>query len=464
MKKLFLSIALLVFITIQIKGQGNLPGGFQHIIEVGRYSDYGKGYLTIMDANCLFIKNGEIDTEYHYTYEYDTEFKQNYKMQLRNGDLILEVDGVSAYNWTPEDFYQKVEGRHDYISLKIRTKNDTCIYEFNTRIRQLYELPDDVSVFNNAFATVIGKTQTQKRKDRISYVNKTTTTGFDMTFEVRNDEDFDFFPCLFYDYLITSNDPLLDKEILKSIRLGTRNEQSPDLLFTIAKDAGEKISTTYIPPTSRTVNEGSTTKVQYNYILHKNEYITKQKNRTITEGGYTQETRTADMFLEIAALDVKKLDDPKSTFPPIVWQATVKRHLTNYNFNLNDEMKDCATWMYLPINDRYVYTGEQTIYAPVGILTSNDNPTVIQTIIPGSRAEKIGLMPGDKLIKVDMPNADKYEKKIVKEGQKKNGWVVLSFYLDNTYTISILRNGEKLKFNLEPNSLVVSRSYYERVQ
>ena len=49
MKKFIFSFALLVCITMQIEAQGNLPGGFKHIIEVGRYADYGKGYLTITD-------------------------------------------------------------------------------------------------------------------------------------------------------------------------------------------------------------------------------------------------------------------------------------------------------------------------------------------------------------------------------------------------------------------------------
>ena len=453
--------ALIASFVVQIQAQGNLPGGFKHIIEVGRYSDYGKGYLTITDANILYIIDGDNYIKKHYTYEYAKEYESDYKLQLYNGELIIEVDGASAYNWTPEQFYQKVEGRQDFIALKIRAKNDSCIYEYNTKIRPLYKLPEDVAAFNNAFASVTGKTKTEERKDRISYVNRTTTTGHNMTFEVRSDEDFDFFPCLYYDYLITSNDPLLDKEMLKNIGLGTRNEQSPNLLFTIAKDAGEKISSVYIPPTSRTINEGSTTKVRYNYILHKNEYITTQNNRTITEGGYTQETKTADMFLEIAALDVKRLNDPKSTTPPIVWQATVKRHLTNYNFNLIDEMKDCVTWMYLPITDRWVFTGEKTIHAPVGVLTSNYNPTIIQDIIPGSRAEKIGLAPGDQILKADMPiSSMKYGRKFVKKDVKKKGWAVVSYYPDQVYSIEILRNGNKMKFNIQPASLKISRSYY----
>lgn len=124
-------------------------------------------------------------------------------------------------------------------------------------------------------------------------------------------------------------------------------------------------------------------------------------------------------------------------------------------------MKDCVTWMYLPITDRWVFTGEKTIHAPVGVLTSNYNPTIIQDIIPGSRAEKIGLAPGDQILKADMPiSSMKYGRKFVKKDVKKKGWAVVSYYPDQVYSIEILRNGNKMKFNIQPASLKISRSYY----
>lgn len=442
------------------KAQGTLPGGFKHIIEVGRYSDWGKGYLTITDDNAVKIGNSRLYQ--HYTYEYVDQYKYDNNTHLDSGQLILEVDGVSAYNWTKDDFYNKVDGRRDVIELKIRARKDTCIYEYITKIRPLYELPDDVKIFGNAFALLTGKTWTELREEENRRVNRGARFGTGLTFEVRNDEEFDFFPCFTFDFLLSSNDPLRDKEILNSIpyaRYSNRNEQSPDILFTIAKDAGEKISSTYIPPSSRIINEGSTTYAQYNYITHQNDYITKQKNRTIYEGGYTQETRTADMFLEIAALDVKKLNDPKITYPPIVWQATVKRHLVDYNFDLHNEMRAWAAWMFLPLGDRNVSTGPKIVYAPTGVLFSDYSPKVIREVIRGSRAEQIGLQPGDILIKADMPYGNKWARKDVKKLSKTKGWAMVDAYLDQRYNIEIQRNGKKMKMTLFPNSIEASRNY-----
>jgi len=455
MKQFLLNIALLACFTLQIQAQGNLPGGFKHIIEVGRYSDYGKGYLTITDENEVVIMDGDNWTNNHYTYEYVDECKNDGGKHFYGGNLILEVDGNSAYGWSAEEFYNKVEGRQDVITLKIRGKKDSVICDFITKIRPLYELPANVKVFGNAFASVKGRTTAEKRKSGDGLTK-------DTSYEERSDEDFDFFPCVNFDYLITSNDPLLDKEIFKNsgLRWLQRNEKNPDILFTIARDANESISSTYIPPTSRTINEGSTTKVRYNYILHKNEYITTQNNRTITEGGYTQETKTIDVFLEISALDVKRLNDKSTTHPPIVWQTTVKRHVLNpsSNFNINDELKAYASWMTFPIGDRVIWA-EETVYAPVGVTYSGQNPHIINEVIEGSRAEKIGLMPGDKLLKADTPGY-KWSAKWVKKGLKANGWGVVSYNLDKAYAIEILRNGSKIKLNLQPASVKIGRLYY----
>lgn len=122
MKNIFFSIVVLAFFPMQIIAQGNLPGGFKHIIEVGRYSDYGKGYLTITDVNGVGITKNGVSKMNYYTYEYIDEYKETKGNHLYKGELILEVDGVSAAGWTKEQFYSKVDNRHDIITLKIRLK------------------------------------------------------------------------------------------------------------------------------------------------------------------------------------------------------------------------------------------------------------------------------------------------------------------------------------------------------
>ncbi len=449
MKKGMLIIAMFASFTLQIKAQGKLPGGFEHIIEVGRYSDYGKGYLTITDANGVGIFKDNQNYFNYYTYEYVGEYNnKDDKYKLENGELILEVDGVSAAGWSKEQFYEKVDNRNDIITLKVRAKRtEKGIYDFVTQIRPLYELPDSVKMFGNIFARVKGSTTPSRRKYRLTK---------DTSFEERHDEDFDFFPCMFYDYYLNSSDPLLDKEILKEVKIWqTRNEKKPDLIFTIARNVDENISATYIPPTSRVINEGSRTQAQYNFITRRNDYVTTQKNRIIQEGGYTHETKTSDVYLEIAALDAKRINDRSISYPPVVWKATAKRHVLNPNFNMNDELKAFASWMTPPMTDRSVWA-ESTVYAPVGIVSSEDKKT-IQNVVAFSRAEKIGLMPGDIL--VNATTSDKYYKKILKKNLKNRGWEALDLN-NRTYDIVILRNGVKMNFTLSPVSLLVYRYYF----
>ena len=84
-----------------------------------------------------------------------------------------------------------------------------------------------------------------------------------------------------YDFVITGNDPLEDQAILQTFARQdlfkgmVRDEESPDLIITIAKNADESISATYVPPTSQVVQSGSITTPVYNYITHKHDWVTK---------------------------------------------------------------------------------------------------------------------------------------------------------------------------------------------
>ena len=384
-----------------------LAGGFKHIIEVGRYVDYGKDYLTITDANGvgLYI-NGEGRMQY-FCYEYPDEYK-DINLRLYKGFLILEVDGVSAKGWNKEQFYKTVDGRQDVISLNVQASKDRI---FETKIRPLYELPDSVKVFGNSFSSIIGKDGVAKRKTGLTK---------DVVFEERRDMDFDFFYSDTYDYLLTSDDPLLDKDIINSMQLGgmERNENNPDILFTINRNVDEDID-------------------------------------------YYQNSKTVNLSLEIAALDAKRMGSSNTSYRPIVWKATVKRQGNNFsmNFDANKELIALASWMTYPPEDRNVGWAEETLYAPVGISFSNDNPLIIKEVIEGSRAEIVGLLPGDKLIKANLINGNKYRSKSVKQGLKKQGWGIISSYLDESYDITILRNGKKLNVTLRPISRRAYRHY-----
>lgn len=436
MKRIVIFIAL--FISLSIHSQNKLAGGFDHVIEVGCYSDWGKGYLTVTNNNIICINDSNY---YHFTYKYPDNY---IGFGIWNGDLILEVDGESAQGWTKEMFYSKVDNCQNAIRIKLRQVVNKDVHEVT--ITPIYELPDEWKQYGNIFAI---KTQGETKSKRRERENK----KIDIQFNERNDKDFDFFPCHFCDYLITSNNPLLDKDILKGIEHGTMfrsdDKHQPDILFTIARDANESINATYIPPTSRTVTTGIETKTRYNYITKQNEYITTQNTRTIREGGYTQETKTIDMFLEIAALDVKRINDPTISYPPIVWQTTVKRHILNPTpkFNDEEELKAYASWMTFPPNDRVTHR-KATIEVDFGVTPSEDDPMIIGKVEPGSIADKAGLKVGDKLLSAKWKHGkdDKYSK-LQKIKDRWRGWNLLKT-IPFSYQIDFKRDGKKMQIEM----------------
>ncbi len=434
--------------SLLVVAQGSLPGGFEHIIDVGKYSDWGQGYLTITDNHFLSVidDSGKHREYYHLTFsvlESDGEY-----FAPNIGDIIIEVDGESAKAWTKEQFYSKVDGRHDTITIKIKRKDEGEILERTVRIKPEYELSKDLKPFGDDFTLndITGSTDVQKRK-------RTLQQG--TIFDERKDDSFDFFTCTKYNFLITSNNPLLDKDILKEVYFSNmkQDDESPDLLFTIARDADESISSTYIPPTSRTVNIGSKTRTEYNYITRQNDYVTTQKNKTIYEGGYTHESKTLDLFLEIAALDVKRINDKSITYPPIVWQATVKRHVSNAadDFDTGKNFGAWATWMILPPDDRYIRKSK-TLYAPTGITCNRDDSKIIFSIEPESRAEKAGLKPGDKLLKI-------HNNKELNKSAKNNGWNALNESRHMHIVAEIQRDGKKIKLDVPSMSIKIQRKY-----
>ena len=117
------------------------------------------------------------------------------------GNLVLEVDGVSAREWSKEDFYKAVDGREDTITLKIRGKNSGGICDYETKIRPLLEFPDNMRMYRNVFFNrITGKSTAQERN------------SLKATIEERKDNDFDFFYCQSFTYLIT---PFLIKKSSK---------------------------------------------------------------------------------------------------------------------------------------------------------------------------------------------------------------------------------------------------------
>lgn len=380
MKRIYLLSLLLYFgITISAK-----PGGvFNHVLDVEAYSDWGKGYLTIIDNHVVY--DGDNNT---YTLTWTTE--EGCIMPDR-GLIITTLNGRSAKNMTPEQFYaltdtatffvikvEDIKGKEYVIPLFVRQEGLDIVdryYNFQYFARNNSNDSSNLATRNRLHGSI---------------------------FNSISDENFDFRKASTYDYVIIGDDPLMDEKILNNLfKFGMeRDTENPDILFTISKNADERVASTYIPPTSRTVNTGSQTTAQYNYFTKTYDYVTTQNNRTINEGGYTQTTKTANIFLEIAALDAKKINDKKMNHAPIIWQMTANRSVTNYNFKIADEYRDYATWGYMPPLDRMGHAA-RVLHELSGLTADKDNPSLVASVQKGSRAEKAGFQKGDIVLKYE---------------------------------------------------------------
>jgi len=200
-----------------------------------------------------------------------------------------------------------------------------------------------------------------------------------------------------YDIMITGNDPLTDQKILETFCNSgyfgelTRDEENPDIIVTVSKNANETFSSTYVPPTTQVVNAGSITRPVYNYITRRTSYVTTQQNQYIQSGGYNQDNLNTNIFLEFTILDAKKINDPKQSTPPIIWQMTYNRNVTNRNYEVIDEYMAIATWNCFPFTFNPLVRVPKNFY--LGCLM--EGKKVITEPIPGSRAAIIGLRMGD---------------------------------------------------------------------
>lgn len=163
-----------------------------------------------------------------------------------------------------------------------------------------------------------------------------------------------------YDFVITGNDPLEDQAILQTFARQdlfkgmVRDEESPDLIITIAKNADESISATYVPPTSQVVQSGSITTPVYNYITHKHSWVTKNQTSIHKTEGYTQTTKTSNIYLEISILDTKQMLQKGQNTPPIVWQMKFNKTYTNSTMQPIDIYNSILSWSVYPFKS-YIY-------------------------------------------------------------------------------------------------------------
>lgn len=412
MKKLLFLLLLMMPLSLAAQtGESYLQPGRKHIIEVKQYQDYNIGYLTVTRNYVIGVDEGDGNSysmmlSYFPVLDSTGSFKGTPYPEI--GSAVLEVNGIDAKDMSEEKFYSIIKKQIDetnQFSMKLLRGNsdviDQGVWEVKGGRVELLENWVPINDRYNWFP---------KFNTLTEYVTK--EWGYGYTFAdsgkeayrlsgARNEEihdvKYDFARIKTYDYLIVGGDPLNDTKILEKIPKPwnmVRDEEHPDILFAIAKNSQESVSSTYVPPSSRTENIGSVTTMHYSPLTKRSYFTTQQMNRTINEGGYTHSEVSSSFFLELSAIDVKKMDDPTIQYVPLIWKKTTTRNVINADFSPTDEMVGYASWAALPPVDRTVNTSR--VCADVsGILNVRNE---IISVIPGSRADSAGFKAGDIIV------------------------------------------------------------------
>lgn len=324
----------------------------EHLFEVKRFKNWGKEYLTVTN-NYFYTK---WDTNNEKIVNVDSPLTiEGYDFLV--GDLILEINGQSTKDMSERDFYAILDNSTEKISLKVKsykTKNietstvsaKATIPDFANRVYiqkalQLALNGQSDKNFDTSYLHYYSD-MALKRKGKFFHAK---VKCFELT-----DPDFDWFNVSTYDFAIVSDQPLVDRSIFEQLRIPEswkRDTKNPDVIFTIAKDSKQSINSTYIPPTVRTINHGSKTTSRYNALTKQTEYTTTQNNQTVREGGYTKTISNNDIYLELAMLDAKRINDPNQQTAPIVWQATFEQHITDPSVNAVDQFISFASYVRL---------------------------------------------------------------------------------------------------------------------
>lgn len=238
-------------------------------------------------------------------------------------------------------------------------------------------------------------------------------------------KNIDFADLTTYDFLIEGNDPLVDEELLNVFMNGVltsrmkRDTENPDVIFRIAKSTDQSFSATYIPPTQQVVGTKTTINPVYNYITRTTSYEARQKVNTIEKEGRTELTKVEDVYLEIVALDAKKLNDPKQTTPPEIWKMTYSSNEVNDSRTALKRYKDILAMCDYPFITPAAYMVGTPLFTGATLVPSTDKKSLIVTeVAPGSPAYYLGLCPGDKILKVNGKNEFK------RVTTSKKGWAI----------------------------------------
>ena len=333
-----LILALMLLLPALAFARGNEP-----VMGVSRIRWWDADYLTVTwggDLTPSWLDKNSRDARKYIISILDRPTKADEKLFWRPtvepvyvGSRVLEVDGRDARGWYPDRFYEAIESPYRHV---IKLEHPTeGVYEVN---------------FGNDFPAWM--TAAGFHPAHAKWTSKPYNTMSDR-YKIRMDKDADWRSFKTYDYYFSSDDVLADKELFATIcqkleKNGLkRDENDPDVVFTIVKDANQSVEYNYVPETEQRVQTGSTSTPVYGWKGAYLGSITTNKYQTVKSGGYTHKSATTTAYLEIDLLEAKKLGQKTL---PLIWQLKYN-YTENTETNIDKLYANAVTWFDWPTED-----------------------------------------------------------------------------------------------------------------
>lgn len=356
-----------------------------NLMEVRRLSNWNPEYLTVTWSGCIcYSKESQKTVDYILslidvpTRADNSRFFEPTDRNIYNGSYVVSVDGRDAKNWRTDDFYDAMSSpRRHTLVLGHPYREGT------------YEV-----VFDGTYPVWMQAQGFHPLTCKWESISNSTPSE---RFKIRMDNSKDWSKFKTFDWYISTNDVLADKELLEKIDKNFRNagmkrdEINPDIVFTLSKDANQSIDFTYVPKTEQQVMTGSTSKAVYGWKGSYLGSVTSNNYQTVTSGGYTQKTTVTKAYLEVTILEASRLGEK---YAPVIWQ--MKYNYTEDTAADVDKLYDVAiTWVDHPINDMRKKMKSKS----AGWHFYNELTAVNFGIILNGNAEVIGLDKASDLVK-----------------------------------------------------------------
>ena len=380
MKKTTLLVAVLALLSgLAVAAPRN------HLMGVERLPGWNPEYLTVTWSGTIGYQKTSSETARYIVSLVDRpsrldegRFSRFASPSIKIGSYVVSIDGRDAKGWNAEDFYAVLDQPRRHI-----------LVLGHPFLNETYEVQCDGEL--PVWMTAQGFHPLTCKWTRTSY-NKMSDR-----FKIRKDRNADWSKFKTYDWYISGNDVLADKELLERIARNfedagmKRDEEHPDIVFTVVKDAHQSIDYTYVPETVEHVQTGTKSQAVYGW---KGKYlgsVSSNQYETVKSGGYTQKTASTSAYLEVNILEASRLGEKVA---PLIWQ--LKYH---YNENTQadvDQLYEAAvSWADHPIKD---YNLEMTSDTHTRMFYGSISLVNVGVILD-ARSEVVGLDPNSSLVR-----------------------------------------------------------------